>query len=124
MGDEWQQLAPKGTPAFFKRASRFPALRLVTDELQFLLPVVEDFEENHPAELFDALRVTVGAGILADDVLNGFDDVGDVGNKNSNCLESAAGEDSLQVSLWVHVVDVLPAWKSNGLANMSAHGDH
>ena len=37
--------------------------------------VVDDLEKEHPAELFQALRIAVGAGVLAHDVLNAFDDV-------------------------------------------------
>jgi hypothetical protein len=37
----------------------------------------KDLEEEHPAELFEPLRVAVGAGVLAHDVLDGFDDVAD-----------------------------------------------
>ena len=58
---------------------------VVAEELQFLLAVVEDLEEEHPAELVEALGVAVGAGVLAHDVLDGFDEVGDVGH-GSGCL--------------------------------------
>ena len=42
-------------------------------EFQFLVLVVDDFEEEHPAQLRDALGVAVDADILAHDVLDGFD---------------------------------------------------
>ena len=53
---------------------------VVTDEFHLLFAVVEDFQEEHPPELFEPLRVAVGAGVLAHDVLDGFDEVGDVGH--------------------------------------------
>ena len=55
-------------------------LVVVAQEFHLLLAVVEDLEEEHPAELFQALRVAIGAGVLAHDVLDGFDDIGDVGH--------------------------------------------
>ena len=51
---------------------------VVAQELQLGFAVVEDFEKKHPAELFKTLRVAVGAGVLAHDVLYGFDYVGDI----------------------------------------------
>jgi len=42
-------------------------------ELALLVAVVEDLEEEQPAELTDALRVAVHADVLAHDVLNGLD---------------------------------------------------
>jgi hypothetical protein len=36
--------------------------------------LVEDLEEEHPAELADALGVAVDAGVLAHDVLDGLDE--------------------------------------------------
>ena len=44
-------------------------------QLQLLVLVVDDFEEEHPAELRDALGIAIDAGVLAHDVLNGFDGV-------------------------------------------------
>ena len=43
-------------------------------------PVIEDFQEEHPAKLFKALGIAVGSGVLAHDVLDGFDDVGNIGH--------------------------------------------
>jgi hypothetical protein len=40
-----------------------------------LVLVVDDFEEKHPAELGDALGIAIDAGVLAHDVLDGFDGV-------------------------------------------------
>ncbi len=62
-------------PAQSFRQRRFV---IVAEEFHLLLAVVEDLEEEHPAELFETLGIAVGAGILAHDVLDGFDDVGDV----------------------------------------------
>ena len=53
---------------------------VVLERLALPLAVVEDFQEEHPGHLLDALGVAVGAGVLAHDVLDGFDEVGDVGH--------------------------------------------
>ena len=53
---------------------------IIAKELQLLLAIVEDLEEEHPAELLKPLRIAVGAGILAHDVLDGLDEVRDVGH--------------------------------------------
>ena len=45
----------------------------VIEEFEFLVLVVDDLEEEHPAQLADALRVAVDARVLAHDVLNGLD---------------------------------------------------
>ena len=47
----------------------------VLHQFQFLVLVVDDLEEEHPAELGDALGVAIDADVLAHDVLNGFDGV-------------------------------------------------
>jgi hypothetical protein len=44
-------------------------------QLQLLILVINDFHEEHPAELGDALGVAINAGILAHDVLDGFDGI-------------------------------------------------
>jgi len=75
-GDAFLVGGPSG-PAEFLGQGGFV---VVPEKFHFFLPVVEDFEEEQPAELFEALGVTIGAGILAHDVLDGFDDVGDVGH--------------------------------------------
>ena len=46
---------------------------VVLHQLQLLVLVVDDLEEEHPAELGDALGVAIDADVLAHDVLNGFD---------------------------------------------------
>ena len=61
-------------------------LVVVAEEFELLLAVVEDLEEEHPAELLEALGVAVGAGVLAHDVLDGFDEVGDVGHGSGGFL--------------------------------------
>ena len=45
--------------------------------LQFLVLVVNDLKEEHPAQLADALRIAIDAGVLAHDVLDRFDDGAD-----------------------------------------------
>lgn len=50
---------------------------VLVDELPFLLTVIEDLEEQHPHQLTDALGVSVDAGVLAHDVLDGFDGAAD-----------------------------------------------
>ena len=42
-------------------------------QLELCILVVKDLEEEHPAELGDALRVSVDAGVLPHDVLDGLD---------------------------------------------------
>jgi len=42
---------------------------------KLLVLVIDDFEEEHPAELGDALGVAINAGVLAHDVLNGFNGI-------------------------------------------------
>ena len=48
---------------------------VVLHQLQLLVLVVDDLEEEHPAELGDALGVAIDADVLAHDVLDGFDGV-------------------------------------------------
>ena len=60
-------------------------LVVIAQEFEFLFTVVEDFEKEHPAKLFEALGIAVGAGVLAHDVLDGFDEVGNVGH-GSRCF--------------------------------------
>ena len=43
-------------------------------EFEFLILIVDDLEEEHPAQLADALGVAIDADILAHDVLDGFDE--------------------------------------------------
>jgi hypothetical protein len=50
---------------------------IVLHQVQLLILVVDDFQEEHPAQLADALRIAIDAGILAHDVLNGFNDGAD-----------------------------------------------
>ena len=50
---------------------------VVAECFQFLVLIVDDLEEEHPAKLTDALGVPVDAHILAHDVLNGFDESAD-----------------------------------------------
>jgi hypothetical protein len=52
-------------------------LVLPGDELELLVLVIDDLQEEQPAQLGNALRVTVDAGVLAHDVLDGFDRVPD-----------------------------------------------
>ena len=43
-------------------------------KLQLLFLGVEHFQKQQPGELAEALGITVNTGVLAHDVLNGFDD--------------------------------------------------
>ena len=52
---------------------RRPILRV--QELELAVLVVDDLQEEHPAELRDALGIAIDARILAHDVLDGFDGV-------------------------------------------------
>lgn len=49
----------------------------MSTKLQFLILIVHDLQEEHPAELADALGIAIDAGILAHDILDGFDGVTD-----------------------------------------------
>lgn len=70
-GDTLVVAGPIGpTEVFWKR--RFVS---ISQGLHLLLAVVEDFQEEHPAELLQALGITVGARVFSHDVLDGFDDV-------------------------------------------------
>jgi len=42
-----------------------------------LILIVDDFEKEHPAQLREALGITINANVLAHDVLNGFDGCSD-----------------------------------------------
>jgi hypothetical protein len=50
---------------------------VVAEQLQLLILVVDDLEEEHPAQLTHALGVAIDADILAHDVLDGFDEGAD-----------------------------------------------
>jgi len=84
--DEVEQGIARDT--LFVRGPGGPTQRLgqggpvvVAQQFEFLLPVIEDLQEEHPAELLKTLRVAVSAGVLAHDVLDGFDEVGNVGHE-------------------------------------------
>ena len=54
---------------------------VAAEQFEFLVLFVEDFEEEQPAELFEALGIAGEAGVfVAHDVADGFDDGGDVGH--------------------------------------------
>ena len=46
----------------------------VLEKFELLVLVVDDLEEEHPAQLADTLRIAIDACVLAHDVLNGFDE--------------------------------------------------
>lgn len=50
---------------------------IIPHQLQFLVLVVDNLEEEHPAQLANALSVAIDAGVLAHDVLDGFDEGAD-----------------------------------------------
>ena len=68
---------PSGSAAQARHWSFFGDGRAVAvlHQFQFLILVVDDLEEEHPAELGDALGVAIDADVLAHDVLDGFDGV-------------------------------------------------
>ena len=45
----------------------------VPGQFEFLILIVDDLEEEHPAQLADALGVAIDADVLTHNVLNGFD---------------------------------------------------
>ena len=56
------------------------ALVVVAGEFEFFFQRVKHLEEQQPGELADALCVAIHARVLAHDVLDGFDDGGEVGH--------------------------------------------
>ena len=50
---------------------------VILHQLQFLVLIVDDLEEEHPAKLADALGIAIDAGVLTHDVLDGLDDGAD-----------------------------------------------
>ena len=50
---------------------------IVAHQHQFLILIVDNLEEEHPAQLTDTLGVAVDTGVLAHDVLDGFDEGAD-----------------------------------------------
>jgi hypothetical protein len=61
-------------PAEFLREGR---TIIITGHLQLGFLRVEDFQEQHPRKLGQALGVTVHAHVFAHDVLDGFDGGGE-----------------------------------------------
>ena len=64
---------------------------VVLHQFEFLVLVVDDLEEEHPAELGDALGVAVDADVLAHDVLDGFDGVANRHGLGSFLIERGLG---------------------------------
>jgi len=50
---------------------------IVPGQFQFDFLGVEDFEEEHPGELREALGIAIDADVFAHDVLDGFDGGGE-----------------------------------------------
>ena len=50
----------------------------VFQQLKLILPVIEYLQKEHPDKLTDALGIAVNADILAHDILNGFNDAGNI----------------------------------------------
>ena len=89
-----------GAPPKFLRDGRAIA---VLHQLQLLILVVDDFQEEHPAELRDALGIAIDAGILAHDVLYGFDGVA-----NGHCLGFLLVEGGLEFLHREHEIRARP----------------
>jgi hypothetical protein len=56
----------------------------VADEFEFLVFVVENFQEEEPSELLQSLGIAGDTAILPHDVPDIFDDRGDVGHRNKD----------------------------------------
>ena len=56
------------------------ALVVVAGEFELFFERIKHLEEQQPGELADALGVAIDARVLAHDVLDGFDDGGEVGH--------------------------------------------
>jgi hypothetical protein len=72
---------------------------VVAQHFQFGFLVVEDFQEQQPGELGDALGVAVHAGVLAHDVLDGFDETGADGHSGWGGLVVGIGGWACRVTL-------------------------
>jgi hypothetical protein len=72
-----------GSPVAPAQVLRDRALVGVARELEFFFLRVEDFQEQQPGELRDALGVAIDAAVLAHDVLDGLDDGGKIGHRRS-----------------------------------------
>jgi hypothetical protein len=55
-------------------------LVVVAGEFELFFERIKHLEEQQPGELADALGVAIDARVLAHDVLDGFDDGGEVGH--------------------------------------------
>ena len=73
---------------------RDDGLVAVADEFEFLVFVVEDFQEEQPAELLQPLGIARDAAVLPHDVADVFDDGGDVGHSvlGSGCFVEFVGQ--------------------------------
>ena len=76
-----------GGPAPPLHRHRYGRTVAVLEKLELLVLVVDDLEEEHPAQLADALRIAIDAHILAHDVLNGFDEGTDGHLRRFPCRE-------------------------------------
>ena len=61
-------------------------LIVVLQKFDLPLAIIEDLQKEHPAKLFETLRVAVGSGVLAHDVLDGFHNVRNVGHRLGSFL--------------------------------------
>jgi hypothetical protein len=53
---------------------------VVAQDFHLLFTIIEDFQEEHPAELSKSLSIAINTSIFAQDILDGLDEVGDVGH--------------------------------------------
>ncbi len=61
------------------------AFVVVPGEFEFFFQCIEHLEEQEPGELADALGIAIDAGVLAHDVLDGFDNGAEVGHGGWRC---------------------------------------
>jgi len=66
----WQAHSVRGYPEWFYVLGQGEVFGVPT---QLLILVVDDLEEEHPAELGDPLGIAINAHVLPHNVLNGFD---------------------------------------------------
>ena len=64
------------------------ALVVVARQLQLFFQRVKHLQKQQPGELADALGVAIDAAVLAHDVLDGFDDGGEVGHGVQNLSQN------------------------------------
>ena len=67
---------------------------VVAQDFHPLFTIIEDFQEEHPAELSKSLSIAIDTSIFAHDILDGLDEVGEVGHGANRIDEQCGGSKS------------------------------